>query len=239
MTALLKYKDGILNTNQTKPLNRSQIYSDILKDYSVINCVGVQSFCKEALRAVGRPIIEQSAFKCFFDSVNKNNIALKVDMILGLPFETYDSYFQGLEYFLPFFKDTDHILNIHRLQMLPGSDLEKISDRCGINYSLQAPHTVFSTNTFPEEALNYATKLTGLLFRIVNSPLRGMFFKAKEDSGLSYLNFLEKIYDQAAKDDELRNSELICQEFIDDDYWNDRSFRDIPSEWLIKNLLNE
>ena len=53
------------------------------------------------------------------------------------------------------------------------------------------------------------------------------------------LNFLEKIYDQAAKDDELRNSELICQEFIDDDYWNDRSFRDIPSEWLIKNLLNE
>jgi len=235
LVSALKQKEKISNTDQIKPLNRPQFYREMVKDYVAINCVGVQSFSRQALAAVGRTPIDINRFKDFMNSVNENNIVLKTDMILGLPLETFDSYFKGLESFLHLLKDTDHILNIHRLQVLPGSDLEALCDKYAIMYSRDGSHTVSSTGSFSEEEMNHASRLNALLFRILNSPLRSAFFESKESSGKSFLGLMEDILAKISAFGEFKDIRLNTGE-VDDLYWNDGAFKDIPSEWLVEVL---
>jgi len=108
----LKYRKKILNINDIMPKNRPQHYGEIPKDYTAINCMGIQSFNEQALKAVGRKPVKLEELKKFFNIVNKYNIILKIDLIFGLPFETFDSYLNGLNFFIPFLKNKDHILNI-------------------------------------------------------------------------------------------------------------------------------
>lgn len=238
LTASLKYRDRILNTSALSPLDRPQLYSDMLQDYTVINSVGIESFDRQVLKAVGRPGINIEKFGAFMDMAKEYNIVLKADLILGLPGETFDSYFEGIEAFLPYCRDTDHILNIHRLQILPGSELESLCGMYRIKYSKEAPHVVFSTQSFPEEDLNYAAKLTAVLFRVINSPLRRHFFAAKESMGVSFYKLAENILDGITTSEALRNTRLVQNDYVDDDYWNDGIFREIPSQWLTDFLKN-
>jgi radical SAM superfamily enzyme YgiQ (UPF0313 family) len=230
LTALLKYRYRILNTNDIPPLDRPQLYSDMLNDYTVISSVGIESCYKQALNAVGRPGIDIKEFDTFMNMVREYNIVLKMDLILGLPLETFDSYFQGLEFLLPYFKDTDHVLNIHRLQIIPGCALENLCDKYEIEYSREAPHLVTSTKSFPEEELEHASKLSAILFRIVNSPLRRQFFDAKEQAGKSFYGLIEDIFKRVAE--EFPKTRLVQDERVDDIYWNGDIFSEIPSSWL-------
>ncbi|MBW2340008.1 MAG: cobalamin-dependent protein [Deltaproteobacteria bacterium] len=236
LTSSLKYRERICNSNGIAPLDRPQLYSDLLKDYTVVNCVGVQSFCREALRAVARAPVSLKKFERFMKVVQRYNIVLKLDIILGLPFETFESYIKGLESILPYLRNTDHILNVHRLQILPGSDLETSSSSYGIVYSEDAPHYVFSTSSMSHSELMMASKLTAVLFRIINSPLRGHFFAAKESNGTTLLSMLEKVLGGLTESADLRRARLVQEDFIDDDYWNDDIYREIPSQWLTEYL---
>jgi len=240
LVALLKNRNTsrILNSENITPRDQPQHYSDMLRNYNVINCVGVQSFSNEALKAVGRPGFIKEKFDYFINMVKSNNLALKLDLILGLPFETFDSYFAGLEFFLPYFKNTDHVLNIHRLQILPGSELEALCGEYKVSYSQRAPHTVYSTNSMSEHELGYAAKLTAVLFRILNSPFRQLFFAGKESSGLSFYEFVKSIYENLVSGDKFQSSKLVKNKLVDDEYWNDEIFQEIPSQWLSDFLEN-
>jgi len=229
----LKNKDKILNSYELQPLDRAQHYSDMVKDYIILNCIGIQSFSNKALKAVGRPGIILNKFDSFMKNLNKLNLVLKADLILGLPFETFSSYFEGIEIFLKYLKNTDHILNIHRLQILPGSELEEFSEDYGIEYSKDSPHQVFSTNTLTNREMILASKLTAVLFRIINSPLRKYLFEMKELSGDSYYHIIKAIFKEIESSDELNSIKLIKNDYIDDYYWNDEIFNEIPSKWLL------
>ncbi|MFA5878081.1 MAG: cobalamin-dependent protein [Candidatus Staskawiczbacteria bacterium] len=234
----LRYRDNICNSEEINPLDMPQHYSGMLRDYTAINCIGIQSFCKESLIAVSRIHIGSEKLGEFMSLAKKYNIALKIDLILGLPCETVNSYLAGLESFLPCFKGTDHILNIHRLQLLPGSELEELVEKYRIKYSREAPHLVFSTNSMSDSEINYLSKLTAVLFRVLNSPLRKHFFNVKEKTGKSFANLIEKIYSRIEENDELKNTKLVKQSSVDDIYWNDEVYKEIPSKWLT-NLLND
>lgn len=238
LISFLKNQEYILNSNNLNPLNRPQLYSDILKNYTAINCVGIQSFCNDSLRAVSRPFMDVEKLNSFMNLIKKYNIVLKIDLIMGLPFETFESYFKGLEFFLPYFKDTDHILNIHRLQILPGSELENLCEEYEIKYSKEAPHIVFSTNNFKEKEINYASKLTAILFRILNSPLRKYLFKTKERTNETFFDIIKKILEKIIVSEEFQETKLVKKNQVDDLYWNDEIFREIPSIWLINFLEN-
>jgi len=238
LTAALKYRENINNTSKIAPKNRPQFYSDMLRDYTVINCMGLQSFNKETLKAIGRPTFNLEKFDNFMNLVNKHNIALKIDLILGLPFETINTYFEGLEFFLPYFRNTDYVLNIHRLQILPGSELEEFIDEYGINYSKDAPHLVFSTSSITMLELNFASKLTAILFRIINSPLRKQFFETKERTNDTFLGIIERILKNMSHSNCFKDTQIIKNEFVDDVYWNDNIFKEISSEWIIDFLKN-
>lgn len=235
ITASLKSRETINNCNSVEPLDRPQIYSDMLKDYTVINCFGIQSFNKDSLKTVGRPPINKHDFLEFMNLACQHNVVFKIDMILGLPFETLASYYEGLEFFISCIRNTDHVFNIHLLQILPGSELEKLCEEYGVLYSCSAPHTVFSTNSMSTAEFATASKITGILFRIVNSPLREHIFLAKERSGESYVSLAQKILDKIQTNPQFKNTRLV-NEYIDDVYWNEEIFYDLPTCWL-KSLL--
>lgn len=234
LTASLKYREMIRNSEGILPLDRPQIYSDFLEDYSVINCIGIQSFSKAALGSVKRAPVVKERFDLFMTKVMKHNVVLKVDMILGLPFETVNSYFAGIEFILPYFRNTDHILNIHNLQVLPGSDLEKESQLYNIRYSLGAPHAVFATNTMSESELIEASRLTAVLLRVVNSPLRKYFFSAMDRSGESAVAITRKLLNAVSQD--FKDSSVAQTTLVEDSYWNNKIFHEVPSKWLISFL---
>ena len=238
LVALLKNKKRILNSNSINPLDRTQQYSCMVKDYNVINCIGVQSFCKKALETIGRPINNKEIIQKFMDTVNKNNIVLKIDLILGLPFESFESYFNGLEFFLPFFKNTDHILNIHCLQLLPGSELEKKSIELGIKYSKKSNHAVLSTPHFSEDELIYALKLNSILLRVINSPIRQHFFKVKKQQDICFYDIIKEVFDKLKANEKYKNTKVVQNDHIDESYWNNEIYKEIPSKWLIETLNN-
>jgi radical SAM superfamily enzyme YgiQ (UPF0313 family) len=153
-----------------EPIDKPQIYDELAENYTVINCIGMQTLNYEALKAIGRAGIDTAELNNFMELSKKNNILLKVDMILGLPFETLESYLMGLESLLGYFEFTDHILNIHILQLLPGTDLYKNSSKYGIEYSENAPHYVSATNTMDTVNLStlqsFQQYCSGLLIRL-------------------------------------------------------------------------
>lgn len=234
LTAALKYRDNISNCNTAAPLDRSQIYSDLLRDYTAVSCVGIQSFFSESLRSVERPPIHNGKFRRFMSMFKNYNIALKADMILGLPFETLESYFHGLEYVLPYFEDTDFVLNIHRLQILPGSQLEAKCAKYGVSYSLNAPHTVFSTNDLPRKDMILASKVTAVLFRIINSPLRKHLYQAQSRTGSRFAAICEAVFRAVCQD--MSEPRLVKDDDVDDNYWCNELYHDLPSDWLVRFL---
>lgn len=232
LIATLKYKEKIDNSSYLVPKNRPQHYSEMLKDYTAINCVGVQSFNDQSLKAVGRPRLIMEKFNRFIGIFKKYNVVLKLDLIMGLPFETINSYFHGMELFLPYFQGTDHVLNIHRLQILPGSDLEALCVDYDVQYSENAPHMVNATRHFPAQELSYASKLTAVLARIVNSPLRKEFYAAKERSEKSFFELLENIYNEITSSAVFADTRFVNDSSLDDDYWNSVIYAELPSPWL-------
>ena len=233
--ATLKNRPRISNTESVRPKNAPQMYTDLLTDYTVINCVGVQSLNPESLKAVRRPALSLTRFERFMELVNAYNIVLKIDLILGLPYETISSYFEGISRVIPYLRHTDHVLNIHRLQMLPGSELEEQAEVFGILYSENAPHIVWETDAMPCSDMRHAARLTAVFFRIFNSPLRELFYDAYSrfatQDGVSLKTMLEILLEKAYKSLVTKTSLLCIHDDVDDDYWNDAVFWEIPSEW--------
>lgn len=238
LVSRLKTEIKIANNEDLVACDRPQHYNDMLKGYTAVNCVGIQSFSKNVLRAVGRPQIDLNRFRHFMKTVNQYNIVLKVDMILGLPQETCESFFTGLDYLLSFFRKTDHILNIHRLQILPGTLMEIECKNSNIKYSDEAPYYVYSTQQLTQEDMKRCARLSGLLFRIVNSPIRSNFYRLKDRTRLPLEQLLRDIFAEIGDIPALQTTNLVNAEWIDDNYWNNKIYREIPSE-IVASILEK
>ncbi len=236
LAAALKNKPLIHNCQETVPADRPQVYSDLLKGYQVINCLGVQSFHGPSLKAVGRPPVDRQAFAGFMDMVRRHNLVLKIDLILGLPHETLATYLAGLDYILPFFAGHDHVLNLHRLQILPGSLLEEQAAALGLSYSQRAPHLVGHTRDLPPADMERAARLSAVLFRVVTSPLRQHFFAAAASRGLGFTALAQAILEALAAHPATRDRRVLGDGVVDDVYWNQDIYADIPSAWLLDFL---
>ena len=169
------------------------------------------------------------------EKIVRYNVVLKLDLIIGLPEETYATYLKGLDFFIPVLKNTDHVLNIHRLQILPGSELEEITAKYNISYSIKAPHMVFSTSTMTEDDFMKSSRITAAIFRILNSPFRPHMFKYIEEHKMTPTSFADDILEGIQKHLPMSRLADISSQ-IDDDYWNSMVFNDIPSKWIEEYL---
>lgn len=232
LLAKLKTRPVIHNTIDLLAIDRAQHYNELSLGYNTVNNIGIQSFTDEVCKAVSRAPVIRPKFEEFMKSCNKYNILLKIDLIFGLPLETVSSYFESISYLLSFMKGTDHIINIHRLEMLPGSALEDCAEKYGLEYLHEGSRVVISTPQMSAEEINYTSILSGILFRVANSPLRPEMFEAFERSGKGIQEFLEDIYYAAKAEERFKNTRLVTEEAIDDVYFNVDLFKDLPSKWL-------
>ena len=93
------------------------------------------------------------------------NLHIHLDLIAGLPFETYASFARGFDeaYF------ACDVLQLGFLKLLHGTRLRRDADALGIRYSAKAPYTVLKTPDMSFEELEKLHVVSDLLERLRDS----------------------------------------------------------------------
>ncbi len=106
--------------------------------------IGVQSTCPEVLRAVGRgdhfPAVAQTVRRLRA----ADNMELHLDLIAGLPRETWESFAQSFD---DVYALAPHMLQLGFLKLLPGSVLRRDAEALGLVYAPDPPYQVLHTRT--------------------------------------------------------------------------------------------
>lgn len=112
--------------------------------------IGLQSVSPEAQRLMGRtvdlPRLEQGA-----RAMRDEGIAVRVDLIVGLPGDTVDSIRRGFDYLeraRPFSE-----LQIFQLSILPGTEFRRQAERLGLEHQQRPPYYVLRTPTLAVEQM--------------------------------------------------------------------------------------
>lgn len=129
---------------------------------------GIQSVHPETLSAIHRNENFQDMEKSLKKIIFAGNIHTHVDLIAGLPFESYADF--KISFNSAFSIKADN-LQLGFLKLLKGSELRKKAADYGIEYMPFAPYTVLNTNDISFEELNRLHKMEDLLQKYYNSGL--------------------------------------------------------------------
>ena len=103
---------------------------------------GLQSTNEETLSAVSRHIDAAQVLSSVDRIHRMGNIHVHLDLIAGLPYETYDRFRQSFNQAYP----ACDLLQLGFLKLLPGTSLRRDAEKYGIGYLHNPPYTVLSTN---------------------------------------------------------------------------------------------
>ena len=141
--------------------------------------IGVQSTLPETLKKVSRT----SGMDRLTDNVqklkNETQIHLHLDLIAGLPDESYQQFVSSIDATLSL--GADH-LQIEPVKLLPGAPLRQQASQWGIHFDPQPPYTILKSATMSFEDLERLRGIGRLLDVFVNS---GRFSRT-----LNYLTLL-------------------------------------------------
>ena len=118
--------------------------------------IGVQSTNHKTLEAIRRTTDTALLFENVRRLMSFGNIHLHLDLIVGLPYECYDTFQQS---FNDVFALRPHKLQIGFLKLLRGSRLRKDADKYGIVCKKNAPYSVLQTNFITFEQVNHIHKI--------------------------------------------------------------------------------
>ena len=133
--AKLKYKDRISNFADCLAANKTVLdLSSANKDYCAYLGIGLQSLNQKSVKAIKRPFLSERRINEFFTLAKNYNLILRMDVIMNLPYETFDSYLKSVDFWCNAVRDTDSILSPYWLHVLPDSDLEAQVETLGLEY---------------------------------------------------------------------------------------------------------
>lgn len=112
-----------------------------LSEFSMLD-IGLQSTNPQTLQAIHRKF-DVEKFTAGIERIRKYGSDIRIYLILGLPFESVSSFFQGL-FFAMDCRPT-HIF-INELLLLNGTDLRMRAEEFEYNFDPQPPYTVHATN---------------------------------------------------------------------------------------------
>ncbi|NLY19552.1 MAG: DUF4080 domain-containing protein [Clostridiaceae bacterium] len=111
---------------------------------------GIQSVHQKTLSAVNRPRPVEKAIKNIEKIVSFKNIHTHVDLIAGLPYESYDLFRQS---FNRVYNLSAHHFQLGFLKLLRGSELRNSADFHGIKYRSYPPYEIISNKYITAEEL--------------------------------------------------------------------------------------
>ncbi len=103
--------------------------------------IGIQSTYEKTLDAICRKIDPTRVHEIVSRLAGFDNIHLHVDLILGLPFETRETFLRSFE---EVFAMNPHYIQMGLLKMLPDTKIRKEAVSYGYIYSKVAPYSVFA-----------------------------------------------------------------------------------------------
>lgn len=112
--------------------------------------IGVQSTHHQTLQAVGRMVDLASSLRNIRRLVILGSIHLHVDLILGLPYETRDSFGRS---FSELFATGAHYLQMGLLKLLPGTAISRNAGSCSYLSCRQPPYAVLANQWLDHAAL--------------------------------------------------------------------------------------
>jgi len=118
--------------------------------------IGVQSTNPKTLECIRRTTDTVRLFENVRKLMAFGNIHLHLDLIVGLPYEDYQSFKQS---FNDVFACFPHKLQIGFLKLLKGSQLRKNAEKYGIVYKKNAPYGVLKTDFITFEEVNHIKKI--------------------------------------------------------------------------------
>ncbi len=112
--------------------------------------IGVQSTTPEVLAAVNRKMDREPAFKNVTALIAMNNIHIHVDLILGLPFETRETFRKS---FNEVYRLLPHYIQMGLLKVLPGTAIALKAMEYGLVWSSRPPYAVFVSRWMDAEVM--------------------------------------------------------------------------------------
>lgn len=177
-----------------------EIAGDILDDESIAILnkapvgsiqveIGMQSFYEPTLEAVHRKTNCETLCRNIRKLVAPGNLHIHIDLIAGLPLETYDLFRRSFEIG---FGLGSHMLQLGFLKLLPGSYLREHADELGLYYEDIAPYEVTHTKWLSHEELTLLHGIEDAAERLCNSGrFQGTVDYVLETTGLSPFVFFE------------------------------------------------
>ena len=206
--------------------------------------IGVQTVNLEVLRTMRRGIRAEK-FAQTLELLQRPGISAKVDLILGLPGETEESWNRTLEYMCESLEHArDYFLCIHVLRGLPGTELLGISDEYGQVFTdRDIPHELYDSPAFPRDAMVRSLRRSAVAYRIMNAPrwnratgITRTFHRLRKSSCLTYVEMIDHVVKSLISELD-RKSRFLDPDFPNAEYWwFYRAIEEIPDELLARGL---
>ncbi len=131
---------------------------ELAREFTRIPCalqIGLQSANEETLRLVNRPF-DRKKFIKGLSILNEEGVTFGLDLIFGLPGESFSSFREGIDFAISMLPNN---LEIFCLSVLPGTDLYDRAKGLGLEYEEFPPYHVKRTKLFTVEDMERARRL--------------------------------------------------------------------------------
>ncbi len=132
---------------------------ELAREFTRIPCalqIGLQSANEETLRLVNRPF-DKKKFIRGLSILNEEGVTFGLDLIYGLPGESFGSFRDGIDFAISQYPNN---LEIFCLSVLPGTDLYDRADSLGLVYEKAPPYHVTKTKELTADDMKRAEKLS-------------------------------------------------------------------------------
>lgn len=138
---------------------RAELLDEQLADlFASVYCslqIGLQSAHKEILGQINRRF-DPELFAAKVGLLNERGIAFGLDLIIGLPGDTYALFAKSIDFAISL---TPSNIDIFQLALLPGTRIAEQAETLGIQHQPTSPYLVTSTPTLSANDLEKALKL--------------------------------------------------------------------------------
>ncbi len=152
--------------------------------------IGIQSTHPETLQAVNRKMDFDLAQRNILKLLSFNNIHLHIDLILGLPHDTYQTFGQSLR---DVFAMQPHHIQMGLLKVLPDTAIYQNKKQFGIICATQPPYEVMATSCLKHEELSHLFWLSECTEAFYNNRFFRAFFAYLHQQQVDIFIFFEKL----------------------------------------------
>lgn len=131
---------------------------ELAREFTRIPCalqIGLQSANEEVLKLVNRPW-DKKKFIRGIGVLNEEGVTFGLDLIYGLPGESFGSFRDGVDFAVSMLPNN---LEIFCLSVLPGTELADKADGLGLEYETVPPYHVIKSKLLSVEDMERARKL--------------------------------------------------------------------------------